>query len=146
MLFIIMILYPCLATAKWNYRMVFVVLILGVSLWIPHIYGTYKTHGDPLYTVNQYTRFYANREFAGKPGFPAKEAIIQKGIYEKLLLLCCPYRCRVFHYSEKGLPNPRGIEFVIHSLCLLHWSRCLSPFSIFHPFHPLIFHFDHDNH
>ena len=81
MLFIVLALYPLLAREKWNFRMVFVTLILGVSLLLPHLYSIYKKHGSPFYTVNQYARFYANREFMGKPGFPTKEEIIEKGMY-----------------------------------------------------------------
>jgi len=80
-LFIILSLYPFLAREKWNFRMVFVTLILGVSLLVPNLYSFYKKHGNPFYTVNQYARFYANREFMGKPGFPTKEEIIEKGMY-----------------------------------------------------------------
>ena len=61
--------------------MVFTALLLGITLLIPHQYRMYKNYGDPLYTVNQYTRFYANREFAGKPGFPTEEELATKGMY-----------------------------------------------------------------
>jgi hypothetical protein len=81
MLVIILLLYPFLARTKWNYKMVTVTLILGISMWFPHLYSIYEQHGDPFYTVNQYARFYANREFMGKPGFPTKEEIVEKGMY-----------------------------------------------------------------
>ena len=61
--------------------MVFVALVLGILLWLPHIYSISKKHGDPFYTMNKYARFYANREFMGKPGFPTKEEVIEKGMY-----------------------------------------------------------------
>ena len=61
--------------------MVLVTLILGILLWVPHIYSISIRHGDPFYTMNQYARFYANREFLGKPGFPTKEEVIEKGMY-----------------------------------------------------------------
>ena len=81
MLVIILLFYPFLARTKWNYKMVTVTLILGISMWFPHLYSIYEQHGDPFYTVNQYARFYANREFMGKPGFPTKEEIVEKGMY-----------------------------------------------------------------
>jgi hypothetical protein len=81
MVMISMVAYPFVARSKWNYTMVFTALILGITLLIPHQYSMYKKHGDPLYTVNQYTRFYANREFAGQEGFPSKEEIATKGMY-----------------------------------------------------------------
>jgi hypothetical protein len=66
---------------KWNYKMVFIATILGVSLLIPHLYSIYKIHGTPFHTVNIYTRFYANREFAGQTGFPTKEELATEGMY-----------------------------------------------------------------
>jgi hypothetical protein len=81
MIVICLIAYPVIARSKWNYKMVFTALLLGVALLIPHQYRMYKHYGDPLYTVNQYTRFYANREFAGQPGFPTEEEISTRGMY-----------------------------------------------------------------
>jgi len=81
MVVISMVAYPVVARSKWNYKMVFTALLLGITLLIPHQYSMYKKHGDPLYTVNQYTRFYANREFAGQEGFPSKEELATKGMY-----------------------------------------------------------------
>ena len=81
MVVISMVAYPFVARSKWNYKMVFTALLLGITLLIPHQYSMYKKHGDPLYTVNQYTRFYANREFAGQEGFPSKEELATKGMY-----------------------------------------------------------------
>jgi len=81
LLVIILVFYPILSRPQWSYKMVLVTLILGILLWIPHIYSLSEKHGDPFYTMNKYTRFYANREFMGKPGFPTKEEIIEKGMY-----------------------------------------------------------------
>ena len=81
MLIIIMVYYPFSARSKWNFRMVLLTLILGISLWVPHLYSTYEKHGDPFYAINKHARFYANREFMGKPGFPTRKEIIEKGLY-----------------------------------------------------------------
>jgi len=75
---------------------------------IPHLYSIHKKHGSPFYTVNQYARFYANREFMGKPGFPIKEEIIEKGMYigpnitplEYYFKLHTPWQC--LRYSIIG--------------------------------------------
>ena len=77
----IMIVYPLFAKNKWNYKMVLITLMLGVSLLMPHLYSIYEIHGTPFYTVNTYTRFYVNQEFMGKPGFPTRQEIIEKGMY-----------------------------------------------------------------
>jgi hypothetical protein len=78
---IVLLFYPFLAGSKWNYKMILITLIMGISLLTPHLYSVYKKHGNPFYTVNAYTRFYANREFMGKPGFPTKKEIVEKGMY-----------------------------------------------------------------
>ena len=108
MVVISMMAYPLVARSKWNYKRVFTALLLGIALLIPHQYSMYKKHGDPLYTVNQYTRFYANREFAGQEGFPSKEEIATKGMYtgrkitpaEYYFSLHTPWQ--LFHYSTVG--------------------------------------------
>jgi 4-amino-4-deoxy-L-arabinose transferase-like glycosyltransferase len=81
MIAIILLLYPLLTGKKWNYAMAAVALVLSISLWLPHQYSMYKKYGDFFYTANQYARFYANREFAGTPGFPTTEEITAKGMY-----------------------------------------------------------------
>jgi hypothetical protein len=81
MMVIILLLYPLLVRLRWNYAMATIAIVLSLSLWIPHQYRIYKNYGDFFYTSNQYARFYTNREFAGKPGFPTKEEIMVKGMY-----------------------------------------------------------------
>lgn len=81
MLVITLVLYPLLAKEKWNYRMVMITLIVGISLLMPQLYSIYKKHGTPFYTVNQYARFYANREFMGNADFPSREEIAEEGMY-----------------------------------------------------------------
>jgi len=81
MIVILLLLYPLLAGRRWNYATAIIALLLGVSLWLPHQYSMYREHGDFFYTANQYARFYTNREFAGKPGFPTREEVRVKGMY-----------------------------------------------------------------
>ncbi len=81
MIVIILLLYPLLAGRRWNYGMATIAILLSLSLWIPHQYSIYKKYDDFFYTANQYARFYANREFAGTPGFPSKEEIQAHGMY-----------------------------------------------------------------
>jgi hypothetical protein len=81
MIAIILLLYPLLTGKKWNYAMAAVAFVLSLSLWLPHQYSIYKKYGDFFYTANQYARFYANREFAGTPGFPTKQEVGEKGMY-----------------------------------------------------------------
>ncbi len=77
----ILLLYPLLIGRKWSYAMAASALVLSLSMWLPHQYSMYKKYGDFFYTANQYARFYANREFAGTPGFPTTEEIAAKGMY-----------------------------------------------------------------
>jgi len=56
-------------------------LSLALSLGIPfilispHLYFNYKARGDPLFSSNIHAQYYRNREFAGKPGFPALDEV-----------------------------------------------------------------------
>jgi hypothetical protein len=103
-----MIVTPLFEKNKWNYKMVLATISLGVSLLIPHLYSVNKIHGTPLHTVNIYTRFYVNREFAGQEGFPTKEELATKGMYtgrkitpfEYYFSLHTPWQ--FFHYSTVG--------------------------------------------
>lgn len=81
MVFSVMILTPLFVKKKWNYKMVLITLLIGVALLTPHLYSIYKIHGTPFHTVNIYTRFYVNQEFMGKPGFPTRQEIGEKGMY-----------------------------------------------------------------
>ncbi len=81
MLLIVLLLYPLIARRQWNYAMAAMAIVLSLVLWIPHQYSIYKKYGDFFYTANQYARFYTNREFAGRPGFPSKDEISLKGMY-----------------------------------------------------------------
>ena len=81
LIIICMVIYPLVARSRWNYKMALCSLLLGVTLFIPHLYSIYEKHGDPFYTMNKYARFYANSEFMDTPGFPTQEEIIEKGMY-----------------------------------------------------------------
>ena len=50
-------------------------LLIMVLLLAPHQFMIYKRHGGPFWDVNQHTRFFANLEFAGQPGFPSREEL-----------------------------------------------------------------------
>ena len=93
MLVMLLLLYPLLAKTKWNYKMVLITFLLASVMWVPHLYSVYKVQGDPLYTANQYARFYANREFAGQPGFPTKEELATQGMYTGRKITPIEYYC-----------------------------------------------------
>ncbi|MBN2105976.1 MAG: glycosyltransferase family 39 protein [Deltaproteobacteria bacterium] len=65
----------------WAWRTVLPSLGIGVALLSPHLYNTWSQYGNPFYAVNTHTRFYANLEFAGRPGFPTQEELAVKGLY-----------------------------------------------------------------
>lgn len=46
-----------------------------VALYAPHVAALYRVHGDPFYDQAKLTRWLANVEFAGQPGFPTKEDV-----------------------------------------------------------------------
>ena len=67
--------------SRWGLRMAVAAIVIGTLLCLPHFYNTYKKYGDPFYAANRHARFYANREFAGKPGFPTQVEIAKEGMY-----------------------------------------------------------------
>lgn len=73
--------YLLILRRQWNIRMAAAVLVIGMVLVLPHLYNTYKRFGNPFYAINQHARFYANIEFAGKPGFATAEQIAKEGWY-----------------------------------------------------------------
>ena len=73
--------YLFILRRQWNVRMAATALVIGMVLALPHLYNTYKKYGTPFYAINQHTRFYANIEFAGTPGFPTAEQIAKEGWY-----------------------------------------------------------------
>jgi hypothetical protein len=81
LLFFTLACYLILLRRQWNVRLAAAVLAVAMVLVLPHIYNTYTRYGDPFYAVNHHTRFYANIEFAGQPGFPTAEQIAQEGWY-----------------------------------------------------------------
>jgi 4-amino-4-deoxy-L-arabinose transferase-like glycosyltransferase len=75
------LLLPFIERKKWNLLRALMALMIGITIFIPHLWGMYRVHGDFLYTNNLNARFYTNTEFAGQPGFPSNEEIDQKGMY-----------------------------------------------------------------
>jgi 4-amino-4-deoxy-L-arabinose transferase-like glycosyltransferase len=121
MVLILMMAYPVVARSTWNYKMVFTALLLGITLWIPHQYGMYKNYGDPFYTVNQYARFYANREFAGQPGFPTREELATKGMYTGRKITPLEYYCSL--HSPWQLVQYSVVGFMkIHLTMPFHYA------------------------
>ena len=85
-------------------------LIIPFILVSPHLYFNYKAQGDPLFSSNIHARYYRNREFAGKPGFPtqdeaAKDPYAGKKISMREYLLGLHSLAQVFQKTFKGLVN-----------------------------------------
>ncbi len=75
------LLLPFIERKKWNLLRTLAALMIGIVIFVPHLWGMYRIHGDIFYTNNLNARFYTNIEFAGQSGFPTKEEIVQKGMY-----------------------------------------------------------------
>lgn len=65
-----------LTPAQWRWPQLGLASALAVMLFLPHLYGLYKVHGDPSWPSYPYARWLANFEFPerlGTPGFPSVE-------------------------------------------------------------------------
>lgn len=65
---------PLLMPSQWRWPQLGLASFLAVTLFLPHLYGLYKVHGDPSWPSYGYARWNANFEFPerlGTPGFPS---------------------------------------------------------------------------
>ncbi|SRR5579884_2920051 len=65
-----------LAPGYWQARYLVLASFLAILLYVPHLYGLYKVHGDPAWPSYRYARWNANVEFPerlGTTGFPSAE-------------------------------------------------------------------------
>lgn len=70
-----------LARPRWPWPAALVAACIGLGLVAPHLYAAHHRHGSAFYAVNAHTRFYANIEFAGRPGFPSRADLRREGMY-----------------------------------------------------------------
>ncbi len=65
-----------LAPGHWQARYLVLASFVAILLYVPHLYGLYKVHGDPSWPSYGYARWNANVEFPerlGTTGFPSAE-------------------------------------------------------------------------
>lgn len=65
---------PLLMPSQWRWPQLGLASLLAITLFLPHVYGLYKVHGDPSWPSYGYARWNANFEFPerlGTPGFPS---------------------------------------------------------------------------
>ena len=80
MILAVMVCLVLLEKKALNWRTALIPLCIGITLFAPHLYNTYRLNGNPFNTMHIQARFYANMEFAGRPGFPTKEELAVKGL------------------------------------------------------------------
>lgn len=62
--------------AQWKWPHLLLASFLALAMFVPHLYGLYKSYGDPSWPSSRYARWNANFEFPdriGTPGFPSAE-------------------------------------------------------------------------
>jgi hypothetical protein len=62
----------------WIAGMAVTAVILAAFV-VPHRYNMYQRHGDAFYDLSKYSRWLANYEFTGRPGFPTRTELEQNG-------------------------------------------------------------------
>lgn len=61
---------------RWRWPQLVLTSLLAVTIFLPHLYGLYRVHGDPAWPSHTYARWLANFEFPdriGTAGFPAAD-------------------------------------------------------------------------
>lgn len=83
-----------------------------------HLANNHRRYGDALYSVNRHSYWFANREFVGRPGYPATEEERQINNYQKT----ATYRQWAFkEHSPKEFMRDTGIGYVRAAWTFYSW-------------------------
>ena len=72
---------PLITKKYWGFLRAGIAIAIGMIIFIPHLAGMYRVHGEFFYTNHMNARFFTNLEFAGQPGFPSLQDIEKQGMY-----------------------------------------------------------------
>ncbi|MGA1844477.1 MAG: glycosyltransferase family 39 protein [bacterium] len=107
---------PLVSRDRWGIASAPLALLIGLLMFAPHLWGVYRVNGDVFYTSNLNARFYANLEFAGKPGFPTVEEIKEKGMFMGPRITPKEYFLRLHTPSELLRGNAQGLGMIYLAL------------------------------
>lgn len=135
--------------ARWRWETWGIALGIFLLPLLPHLVVNHRLHGDALYSVNVHTVFYANREFAGKPGWPSREEVradpyaggpVSLGTYVRELGFAAPVtRVAQGMMFGAGRDFTRGVLFpgakwwllpLLPGFLWLLWDRRALPFAL----------------
>jgi len=97
-------------------------VLLMILLFVPHQYMIYKRHGDLFWDANLHTRWYANLEFGGKPGFPSREEL-EKDAYAGPKLAYAEYLFKLHTPAEAIIGTLRGSLKIIAGMDLVGYRK-----------------------
>jgi len=106
--------------AAW--RPILVALAIAGLLVVPQRIALAVRHGDPAYDIDRTLRWIANREFAGRPGFPPPAAV-ERDPYAGPRITLGDYYLRLHAPGEVVWGSVRGLGRAIGNLSLVGYAR-----------------------
>lgn len=97
-------------------------VLLMILLLAPHQCMIYKRHGDPFWDTNMHTRWFANLEFGGKPGFPSREELARDA-YVGPKLTYAEYLFKLHTPAEAIIGTLRGVLKIAAGMDMVGYRR-----------------------
>ncbi|MBI3988609.1 MAG: glycosyltransferase family 39 protein [candidate division NC10 bacterium] len=107
-------------------------VLLMVLLLAPHQFMIYNRHGDLFWDTNLHTRWYANLEFGGKPGFPSREEL-EKNAYAGPKLTYAQYLFTLHTPAEAMIGTLRGFVKIAGGMNLVGYRGPVAALLGFDP-------------
>lgn len=107
-------------------------ILLMILLLAPHQSMIYKRHGDLFWDTHMHTRWYANLEFGGKPGFPSREDL-EKDAYAGPKITYAEYLFKLHTPTEAFLGTLRGFLKIMAGMDMIGYRGPVASLLGFDP-------------
>lgn len=107
-------------------------VLLMALLFAPHQFMIYKRHGDPFWDSNMHARWYANREFGGKPGFQSLEEL-QRSPYAGPKITYAEYLYHLHTPAEAIIGTVRGFLKIASRMDMVGYRKAVAAILGFDP-------------
>ncbi len=123
-----------LGAGRWAARPRRRLLLAGVAggliagLYAPHAAALYRIHGDAFYDQARHSRWFANKEFAGQPGFPSKDEVARDA-YTGPRITFWEYVFKRHTPGQVVLSYFRGYGKMLYHMDLIGWVDAVQRFT-----------------